>query len=79
MREHASATFDAVGEVPEALRCRLLSLRAFDAGHQMVDADVVDGTAAETLIARLLALPQVDYIQAHFARRGCYAALIRRA
>lgn len=79
VREHAGATFDAVGEVPEALRSRLLSLRAFDAGHQMVDADVVDGTAVETLIARLLALPEVDYIQAHFARRGCYAALIRRA
>jgi hypothetical protein len=76
--EQAGTTFDAVGEVPEALRRRLLSLRAFDAGHQMVDADVVDGTTVETLIARLLARPDVDYIHAHFARRGCYAALIRR-
>ncbi len=78
VREHAGPAFDAVDTLPQALRSRLLSLRAFDAGHLMVDADIVDGRAAEGLIARLLADPQVDYVQAHFARRGCYAALIRR-
>ena len=51
----------------------------FDAAGMMVDADLVDGQAVEDLIARLLAQPDVDYIHAHFARRGCFAALIRRA
>ncbi|MEO6279944.1 DUF1203 domain-containing protein [Roseateles sp.] len=79
VREHAGAHFDAVDTVPEVLRSRLLSLRAFDATGLMVDADVVDGTAIEGLIERLLAQPEVDYVHAHFARRGCYAALVRRA
>jgi len=79
VREDAGQPFDAVDTVPDALRRRLLSLRAFDAGHLMVDADVVDGTAIEGLIEKLLARPDVAYVHAHFARRGCYAALIRRA
>ncbi len=79
VREQAGAPFDAVDTVPDALRRRLLSLRAFDAAGLMVDADVVDGVAIEGLIQRLLSQPEVDYIHAHFARRGCYAALIRRA
>lgn len=79
VREHAGTPFDAVDGVPEALRRRLLSLRAFDAAGLMVDADVTDGTVVEGLIERLLAQPEVAYVHAHFARRGCYAALIRRA
>ena len=79
VREQAGEAFDAIDTVPGALRSRLLSLRAFDAADLMVDADVVDGAAVEGLIERLLAQPEVDYIHAHFARRGCYAALIRRA
>ena len=79
VREGATNRFDAINTVPDMLHSRLLSLRAFDANGMMVDADVVDGAAAEGLIERLLADPQVDSIHAHFARRGCYAALIRRA
>ncbi|HEY1132694.1 MAG TPA: DUF1203 domain-containing protein [Roseateles sp.] len=79
VREHAGATFDATDTVPAALRSRLLSLRAFDAQHLMVDADVVEGVEVEDLIERLLARSGVAYVHAHFARRGCYAALIRRA
>jgi len=79
VREHAGQPFDAIDTVPPALRSRLLSLRAFDAEGMMVDADITDGAAAEALIERLLAQPEVAYIHAHYARRGCYAALIRRA
>lgn len=79
VREGAEASYDAVDEVPEAMRIRPLSLRAFDEGHMMVDADLVDGHQAEALIDRLFEDPQVFYIQAHYARRGCYAARIDRA
>lgn len=78
VREHAGAAFDAIDTVPDALRRRLLSLRAFDAAGMMVDADITEGHEVERLIERLFAQPQVDYIHAHYARRGCYAALIRR-
>jgi hypothetical protein len=79
VREGAMERFDAVDEVPDALRRRLLSVRAFDAAGMMVDADVVEGTALESLAERLLADPHVAYLQAHHARRGCYAARIERA
>ena len=45
----------------------------------MVDADLVDGRELEPLITRFLAMPTVAYLQAHYAKRGCYAARIDRA
>lgn len=78
VREHAQAHFDAVGQLPPVLRS-LMSLRAFDARGMMVDADIAEGEAVEPLVERLLAQPGVAYVHAHYARRGCYAALIQRA
>lgn len=78
IREGAFETYDRVGEVPDVMRRRLLSLRAYDASGQMLDADVVEGHACEALIQRLFADPQVAYIHAHNAKRGCYAGRIDR-
>jgi len=78
VREGAEEPYDRLGEVPQVLRSRLLSLRAFDASHMMVDADVVEGTDIEALIARLFKNPGAAYIQAHYAKRGCYAGRIDR-
>lgn len=77
--ENAGERFDRVNELPPALRVRLLSLRAFDADHMMVDADVVHGREAEPVIERLLAQPRTAYLHAHYAKPGCYAARIERA
>ena len=77
--ENASERFDRVGEIPPAMRVRLLSLRAFDREHMMVDADVVHGTEVEPVIERLLAEPRTAYVHAHYAKAGCYAARIERA
>ena len=79
VREGAETTYDQVNEVPDAMRSRWLSVRAFDAGHLMVDADLVEGSALESLIERFLANPDIAYLQAHYAKRGCYAARIERA
>jgi Protein of unknown function (DUF1203) len=78
VREGATTRFDAVCVVPQALRSRLLSVRAFDAVGMMVDADVVEGTALQALAERLMAHPGTAYLQVHHARRGCYAARIER-
>jgi len=75
----ATRPFDAVNVVPPALRTRLLSMRAFDRNGMMVDADVGEGAAVEALVERLLERREVDYLHAHFARRGCFAARIERA
>ena len=74
----AREAFDAVNVVPQALRDRYLSVRAFDAAGTMLDADLAEGSNLEAIIARFLGLPQVEYLHAHFARRGCYAARIDR-
>lgn len=76
--EDADSSFDAVDTVPDQLRRRTLSLRAFDWNDMMIDADLCEGADAEALIARLLDDPRTAYIHAHFARHGCYAALIER-
>ena len=79
VRRLADRAFDAVDTVPEVMASRLLAVRAFDARHMMIDADVTDGREAAALIERLLANPQACYLQAHYARRGCYAGRIERA
>jgi hypothetical protein len=79
IREGAANAYDRVDEVPEVMRTRLLSLRAYDAEGMMLDADVVDGKDIESVIARFFALPQVAYIHAHNAKRGCYSGRIDRA
>ena len=79
VREGAEEPYDRIDKIPDPLRVRPISLRSFDADHMMLDADLVDGHELERLIARLFADPKVVYLQAHFAKRGCYAAQVRRA
>ncbi|WP_413988720.1 DUF1203 domain-containing protein [Labrys okinawensis] len=78
VREGAEVPYDRVDEVPEVMRGRMLSLRAFDAEGMMVDADLTEGREIESLIARLFANPEVAYIHAHNAKRGCYSGRIDR-
>jgi hypothetical protein len=80
VNEHATQTRRAVGEIPGALAVRkALSLRAFDAAGMMVDAEIASGDALEPVIERMFEAPEVAYIHAHNAGRGCYAARIDRA
>jgi hypothetical protein len=79
IRETADAAALAPSVVPELLRTRLLSVRAYDGNDVMTEADVVDGRDLEGLIARLLGDRRVDYLHVHFARPGCYACRVDRA
>ncbi|HLM38504.1 MAG TPA: DUF1203 domain-containing protein [Microvirga sp.] len=66
------------GELPPILRDRLLSLRAYDGEALIVDAEVGEGDQVLGLIERFLSNPGVAHVDAHFARRGCFAARIER-
>ncbi len=79
VREGATQRYDRIDEVPEVLRVRTLSLRAFNAKHLMVDADLAEGDGVRDTLERLLADPRVAYVHAHYAKPGCYAALVTRA
>jgi len=78
VREGTTAAHVAIDEVPEALRSRPLSLRAFDARGMIVDGDLADGPRLLGMAERLLANEGVAYVHVHFARLGCYAARIDR-
>ena len=78
VREWADQAVPARNEVPEMLRLRLLSVRAFDEAGMMVEADVVEGEHLETMIERMLANDSSDYLHIHNARLGCYAARVER-
>lgn len=79
VREEARQASPGVNEVPELLRLRLLSVRAYDANALMVDADVVDGRQLEPVIERLFSDARVTCLHIHFARPGCFACRIDRA
>lgn len=79
VREGASEHRPAPNEVPDSIASRLLSVRAFNAGHEMTDAEVVDGSKAADLLTTFFSDPEVDYVHLHFARRGCFAAKATRA
>ena len=64
--------------VPECLARRPLSLRAYDRAGMMLDATLIDGTGLSDAVSSLLDAPGVDYIHAHYASRGCFAARIDR-
>ncbi|WP_407909159.1 DUF1203 domain-containing protein [Lysobacter claricitrinus] len=78
VREGATEARIVDGGVPEVMRRRLLSLRAFDAAHMMAEADVVDGVDADARIVAMFANADVDYIHVHYARPGCFAARVER-
>jgi hypothetical protein len=71
--------FDRIGVIPAALARRTLSLRGFDSEDMMIEAELVEGAEAGAMIERIFANAHVAYIHAHYARRGCFAALVERA
>jgi hypothetical protein len=77
--EAAEPALDLVDAVPEAIRIRTISLRAFDMDGDMLDAELADGVDLILVIERFLAMPNTSYLHAHYAKRGCYAARIVRA
>lgn len=76
--QHAQR-FEQASHVPQALRVRPLSVRAFDAHGMMLDADLVDGADLERVIERFFEDGRAEYLHVHYAKRGCYAARVERA
>ncbi len=79
VRENAEQAFPDIGMVPELFETRLISIRAFDGKHYMVDADVVDGSRLIESIPTILQDTRVAYLHLHNAKLGCFAARVTRA
>jgi hypothetical protein len=68
-----------VGVMPDYVRTRLISVRAYDAGHLMTDAVVCAGRDAGAAIERMFAGAEVAYVHLHNANRGCFSCAAVRA
>jgi Protein of unknown function (DUF1203) len=79
VRKNAVTQAVLANEVPQSFRLRLLSVRAYDYAHFMVDAEVIEGVELESVIAKFFINKQVAYLHVHNARRGCYAGRVDRA
>jgi Protein of unknown function (DUF1203) len=79
VRENAVEARPPVNEIPQVLKTRLLSLRAYDAKGMMQSADVVQGRETRAVIETMFADRNVEYIHVHNAKPGCFAARVDRA
>lgn len=79
VREGAAEARPDIGEVPEVLRSRLISVRFFDGNDMMIDADVVPGDRLAEAITEGFRTPDIAYAHLHNAKPGCYAAKVTRA
>jgi hypothetical protein len=66
--------------VPEIVRHRLVSVRAYDAADMCIYelGDICDGRDVEPLLDRALADRRTNYINIHTARPGCLLCRVER-
>ena len=69
----------AAGEIPSCVSSRLISIRAYDAAHFIIEAEVRDGSLVASEIERQFSNAEVAYIHLHNAKRGCFSCLVNRA
>jgi hypothetical protein len=67
-----------VNTVSSYVTTRLMSVRAYDAAHTIIDAAVCEGAVVAAEISRLFSNPLVAYIHLHNAKRGCFSCRVER-
>lgn len=66
------------GVVPPYVSRRLISLRAYDVNHMMIDAVVCEGPTVAEQLERSFSRPEVAYVHLHDAKRGCFSCAASR-
>jgi hypothetical protein len=79
VRRHAATADPAIGAIPDYVTRRLISVRAYDSAHWMINALVCEGTAVRAHIERLLTEPRIATLHLHNAKQGCYSCRVERA
>ena len=79
IRENAREAQVPKGQIPDLFRSPVISIRAFDEEHMIIDADICEGTELEKELERMLGNANVSYIHLHWAKHGCFAARVTRA
>jgi hypothetical protein len=78
VREVAREATPGIDEVPEVVRGRLMSVRAYDGDGFMQGAEVTEGRLLEETIERFFGDARVAYLHLHNARPGCYSCRVDR-
>lgn len=80
VRREATEAQPDIGEIPEMLERRPISVRAYDREGMMADACVTDGgTELRAALERMLASDGVAYLHLHNAGAGCFNCRVERA
>lgn len=79
VRENAKTASLNINEVPELMKSRLLSLRAYNTLGYMINAKVIEGKRIDCELNDMLENDEVEYIHIHYANPGCYACSVHRA
>jgi len=66
------------GVIPDYVRTRLMSVRAYDSAHWMIEATVCGGDDLASAISSQFANPKVSYIHLHNAKPGCFSCAVQR-
>jgi hypothetical protein len=70
--------YEATAQYPADFRSGRV-IRAYNARQDMIAAEAIGTSDPETLIEKLLANPETEFLQARSADRGCYTFGIIRA
>jgi Protein of unknown function (DUF1203) len=79
VRRHAIPRVLKPGEAPEYVTRRLISVRAYDSAHRMLNAEVCDGIHVAAEIQRQFRDKRIAYIHLHNAKPGCFSCRVIRA
>ena len=79
VRKNTGQHFPEAGMIPEVFKNRLISIRAFNDEHDIVAADVVEGSGLSESIPAMLQDSDTAYLHLHNAKLGCYFARVTRA
>ena len=61
------------GVIPDYVRLRLISVRAYDSSHLMTAAEVCEGSEVGAALQDLFSRREVAYVHLHNAKRGCFS------
>ena len=78
VRADAAEARLARNEIPDFLRGRQLSLRAYTGERLLQRAMVVDGAGVDGAVRELLTDPAIEDIHVHNAAPGCYMCVVAR-
>jgi hypothetical protein len=79
VREKPKQADVPLGEVPEVVSTRTMSVRAYDKNSMMIDGSVISGPEIKAHIEKLFANPKIGYLHLHNAGAGCYSCKVERA